>query len=240
MICFTTHNFFLFKRQEVWFYNGDNLTPAGYCTFAYTLEKDIPKNALIEWTSCIDLNKSIDQLYHAISSTFRLHINKAIRSGINAHINFTPSVKDCKRISNEVKTFAKLKGFAFNKHRLFSLQRSGNLCFSKANIEPTTIVTHVYLHDNKRIILLHTYHNLKFEDHKMRSCANKLLHWFDIQEFKKRGFEIFDWGGINAELLPGITRFKLAFGGSSEKCYSYINIVPSLQLFVKLYKHFRK
>ena len=73
----------------------------------------------------------------------------------------------------------------------------------------------------------------------MRSYANKLLHWIEIKDFKGRQFELFDWGGINPENLPGITRFKLSFGGTSEKCYSYIKISPLFKLFFKLYKHVR-
>lgn len=240
MICFTTHNYIFFKRKEIWFYNKEYLKPVGYDVFAYTLETDIPENALIEWTSHIDLTKTEEQLFKAISSTFRCHINRALHLGVQTEINFTPTVYECKRIIKELVRFAKLKGFYFNKRRLRSLQKKGNLCVSNAKINNTNNVTHVYLFDNKRIALLHTFHDLKFRDDKMRSYANKLLHWQEILEFKHRHFELYDWGGVNPENLPGITQFKLSFGGTTVKCYSYIKIAPVLKIFFKWYKNIRK
>lgn len=240
MICFTTHNFIFFKRREIWFYNREKAIPAGYNVFAYTLEENVPPDALIEWTSHIDLKKNENQLYNSVSSTFKLHINRAIRSEINTIITFSPTIRDITKISKEIRIFAKHKNFAFSKRRLFSLQKTGNICISMANIKNINIVTHVFLFDERRIVLLHTFHNMKFEKDRIRSYANKLLHWKDILEFKRRNFELFDWGGINPENLPGITQFKLSFGGKTEKCFSYIKVTPLLLLFFKLYKKIRK
>ncbi len=44
--------------------------------------------------------------------------------------------------------------------------------------------------------------------------APHLLHWRIIQEAKKRGFGHYDLWGIDEKKWPGVTRFKLGFGGS--------------------------
>ncbi len=43
--------------------------------------------------------------------------------------------------------------------------------------------------------------------------APQLLHWRIIQESKARGFKHYDFWGIDEKRWPGLTRFKLGFGG---------------------------
>lgn len=44
--------------------------------------------------------------------------------------------------------------------------------------------------------------------------APHLLHWQAIKEAKKRGFDYYDFWGIDEIKWPGVTKFKLGFGGS--------------------------
>jgi lipid II:glycine glycyltransferase (peptidoglycan interpeptide bridge formation enzyme) len=54
--------------------------------------------------------------------------------------------------------------------------------------------------------------------------ANRYLHWHDIRLFKERGFDLYDFGGLDVdERTPktaGIARFKRGFGGRVVPVYS--------------------
>jgi lipid II:glycine glycyltransferase (peptidoglycan interpeptide bridge formation enzyme) len=42
--------------------------------------------------------------------------------------------------------------------------------------------------------------------------APHLMHWKLIQQYKRAGYEAYDFWGIDAEKYPGVSRFKLGFG----------------------------
>lgn len=51
-------------------------------------------------------------------------------------------------------------------------------------------------------------------DHEYRSMmAPYALHWNAITYFKERGLHYYDFWGIDAQKWPGVTRFKLGWGG---------------------------
>lgn len=56
-------------------------------------------------------------------------------------------------------------------------------------------------------------HGASSRNHREK-MAPHLLHWRIAQEAKKRGFRTYDLWGVDAKDWPGLTRFKLGFGGS--------------------------
>lgn len=64
-----------------------------------------------------------------------------------------------------------------------------------------------------RPALTATYlHGASVREHK-EVMASYLLHWRAAEEAKQRGFSFYDFWGVDEKRWPGVTRFKLGFGG---------------------------
>ena len=81
-------------------------------------------------------------------------------------------------------------------------------------------VWHAYYMSGERVRLLYSASLFREQDKALRALVGRLnrwLHWQDIQEFRRRGFLIYDMGGVfEDESSPealGINRFKEEFGG---------------------------
>lgn len=72
--------------------------------------------------------------------------------------------------------------------------------------------------------------------------APYLLHWRIIQKAKKLGFAKYDFGGINEIKWPGVTRFKLGFGGEIFEYPSSTDIIyrPVLYKIYRLARNLRR
>jgi len=236
-----THQILFFKRKEFWFYNSEKIIKGTYNVFCYSIEKDANKKERIlkEQTSFINLEKPSEELFSQISRTFKYHIHKASAIGVTANIDYSPTLEKCNQIMSEFSTFANKKAIEWNPKRIKALQKLNKLIISEAFLKEMKIVTHIYLHDGYRVVLLHSYHSQNFSDKNIKGYANKFLHWKDIVNFKEFGLRLYDFGGINIEQHIGISNFKLSFGGDIIDCYSYIEVNPLLSIVINLYKRLR-
>ena len=242
MLEICTHQFLFFKRKELWFYNSEKIKKGTYNVFCYSNEEKVivKENVLIEQTSQISLEKPSEELFGRINRTFKYHIHKAERIGIKTKIDYSPTMQKCLQVMKELSAFTGEKKIEWNPKRIEALQKLNKLIISEAFLEKARIVTHIYLHDDNRVVLLHSYHHHNFSKEKLGAYANKLLHWIDILNFKKFGLKLYDFGGINMLSLPGISKFKLSFGGEVIDTYSYVKAHPLVISAIGLYKRIRK
>jgi hypothetical protein len=242
MLAILTHRFPLFQKKEIWFYNGEPVNEVAYNSYCYaagnfTLTYDYQ---LKEYTAIIDLRRSEAELFNSINTTFKYHIRKAEKLKFDYFLNANPSLEDCSELIRSFKEFALKKNILqMNSRRIFALQRSNHLIITKIKEGSSDVSTHVYLFDQTRIVLLHTFHNLNYLKNRERGYANKYQHWKDLLLFKEMKFTSYDFGGIDTERVPGITNFKLGFGGEIMNVYSYVRIKPFFKFFFRLYKRLR-
>jgi hypothetical protein len=240
MIELVTHRFLGFSRKEVWFYSSEKIKKGTYTVFCFTEEKDAhtKKNVLVQNTSLISLEQDEQKLFEDIHRTTQRHIRKAEKLGIETRIDFNPSTQKSKNVINDFAVFARKKSIEWNSNRIYALQKSGRLIITEAFLQNELLVTHVYLHDTRQVVLLHSYPARENrETHLLRGYANKYLHWKDLVELRKQGLKIYDFGGVDLEKHPGISAFKRSFGGMPMYRYSYIE---SSRLFYFLVNLLRK
>jgi len=67
-------------------------------------------------------------------------------------------------------------------------------------------------------------HGASGREHR-QVMAPHFLHWSIIKEAKERGFKFYDLGGIDEKKWPGLTRFKLGFGGKRVEYPASIDLI---------------
>ena len=232
-----THRFLFFSRKEFWFYAGENIKKAPYSVFCYSEEPEAKNKyqVLKEETSLIYLDKMRAELLAALSRTCKTHIRRAEKMNFRIDVKDEPDHGICNQVLKEFSLFAKNKAIQWNPRRIKAAAKIKRLIITEIFLEKQKLCTHIYLHDQKRIVLLHSYHQAG-ADRKILAYANKWLHWNDMLRFKELGMILYDFGGLNFREHQGISRFKAAFGGETRTCYSYIETTPVWGGFMKAFR----
>lgn len=239
MVEVTTHNFLWFKRKEVWFYKGGPVNEEAYTVFSVS---SLPCTGNCRFhekyqTSVIDLSKTETELFNAIHPTYRYDIRAAQKKGLKSSLFPSLTASDCLELIKGYNLFAAEKKIPnINERLLKALQKKGNILFSKVFYENADVATHIYIFDSETISLFSSFHNVNFSDIKIRSEANKLLHWEDITYAKRNEFKKYDWGGVNPAKLPGVSKFKMNFGGETVENFRYIKTSNLIYRIIKLFK----
>jgi hypothetical protein len=239
MLVFTTHNYFLFTRKEVWFYDGEPLQEGTYNAFSAAKRPYPGASCFFEKypTSIIALDKPEEELFNAIHSTYRYDIRSAEKNKIEYLSVCTPSINECQNLVTGYNLFANEKKLpTLNLKRILAMQQSGNLCITKAMLDGIEICTHIYLFDRNTVSLTQSFNNVNFTISKIRSEANKWLHWKDILFFKNKDIKTYDFGGLNPKKLPGVNKFKINFGGNTIENYRFIRSSKIVFFILKIIK----
>jgi lipid II:glycine glycyltransferase (peptidoglycan interpeptide bridge formation enzyme) len=165
------------------------------------------------FTSIVDLTRTEDQLLDGLHHKHRYNSNLAERRGVTVEEGHDvdaflrllegTAVRDRFRVHNAM-YYRKLihffppDGRGPLKVRLFFARHGG---------KPVAAV--LMMEHEKTVHYLHGA-----SDHEHRALmAPILLHWRMMLRYKSLGFHSYDFWGIDAKKWPGVTRFKLGFGG---------------------------
>ena len=143
-----------------------------------------------------DLRRSEDELFSAMNSACRRCIRKAEKSGVT--IEESSDLEFAEEYYEQLKdVFAKQgKTPTYNLERVRLLIKhvhpSGNLLLLRArSAEGTCIGTGIYPGFNKSCEF---WGNASWRQHQ-HLRPNETLHWYAMRYWKRRGAELFDWGG---------------------------------------------
>ncbi|HBN5713163.1 TPA: hypothetical protein L3G43_002463 [Morganella morganii] len=181
-----------------------------------------------------DLTVSSDIIWNNIKKNTRYDINK----GKQANLLTTFDTIGYMEFINLYNIFLEKKSLSLQPLNLNRLEKyKNNIKITSIFKDDTWLSIHVYLYTEQYAELLYSIVNIDI-DHKLTGIANKLLHWNDILYYKNNGISIYDWGGLPMDdSLPGISKFKLSFGGQEVIYNIYYSPLYKFTFFIKRLKN---
>lgn len=187
-----------------------------------------------------DLRQEEETLLSLINKNVRYEIRRNCKEGVACSV-FSP--KELKQEEAVIRQFAetyetmyreKGRKVAFNWAQFKAYLEEEAIWLTAAYQDREPLVFHSYIVGDKQVRLLHSASDFRSSsvDANLVARANKRLHWEDMLLFRKKGIEIYDWGGVSSLENPnGIDAFKCKFGGSP---ITYYNVYTGKTLPGKL------
>ncbi len=195
-------------------------------------------------TLVLDLSTDEDALLEEMSKDTRYKIRRAMQKDpLTVDAATGPSAAEVDEFAEFYDRFAAAQSVSLAfRPRLHALAERGNLVLTVVRGEDGgDLVHHAYVAARGRGFMLYSGSVLdQSGDSGARNLigrANRYLHWHDIRLFKERGFELYDFGGLDvtgrSEKTAGIARFKQGFGGEVRPVYSSTSARSALGAVVK-------
>jgi hypothetical protein len=195
-------------------------------------------------TLVLDLSADEDALLEEMSKDTRYKIRRAMQKDpLSVDAATEPSAAEVDEFADFYDRFAAAQSVSLAfRPRLRALAERGNLVLTVVRGEDGgDLVRHAYVAARGRGFMLYSGSVLdQSGDSAARNLigrANRYLHWHDIRLFKERGFELYDFGGLDvtgrSEKTTGIARFKQGFGGEVRPVYSSTSARSPLGAVVK-------
>jgi lipid II:glycine glycyltransferase (peptidoglycan interpeptide bridge formation enzyme) len=187
-------------------------------------------------TLLIDLTQPEDTLFSALSGNTRYKLRRAQREGLLPRMELNPAPEYVEWFASYYDTFAQQKSLSgANREKLAALNGAGALALSQVSDKTgVALAAHAYVRDqsSRRARLLYSGSHFRAaadsSDRNAIGRANRLLHWFDLLEFKSLQYQLYDLGGLPLDDSDpeknAIARFKLEFGGTPT--IEYNGVVP--------------
>lgn len=176
-------------------------------------------------TSCIDLTKTLETLYGEMDAkSCRYEIRKAekIQARIETRRNDGIACEDFLKLYNR---FVSLKGHThpLSRRRFQEYVKVSDVFVIYLDGRP--MCGHLLVRDDtvkrSRLIFSASGRLERGEDSRLSGALNRYLHWHEFQTYKRKGFVLYDFGGIG-DGSGSIGKFKLSFGGFRVQDYSYV------------------
>lgn len=174
------------------------------------------------YTSHINLIEDLEIIKEKFDKGTAYEIRRALKDGVVTEI-----FNDKDKFIEFFNDFAKAKGISGTTSNYNSFEN--DIIMTKAMFEDEVLVMHSYVvDDNRARLYMSCSKYLEITDKGKRALvgrANRYLHFKDIETFKEKGLQIYDFGGYAKDTedkyLMGINKFKLGFGGFIVKEYNY-------------------
>lgn len=178
-------------------------------------------------TLVTDLRPALEAIERGFGRDCRYKIRRAeAKDGLR--LEFLPEpIGRLEEFADFFDAFARQKGYRpCDRHWLAAACRARQLALSCARQDGRALVWHAHVACGRSAGLQYTASHFRGAQGDVRALvgrANRWLHWQDMQRFKARGLERYDWGGLfeddSTPERAGINRFKRDFGGEALRVY---------------------
>ncbi len=186
----------------------------------------------IDSTLITDLRLTDEKILQQFSQTVRYEIKRSLTDDISMLFYTYKDLRDNFNILEDFKnTFLNYCDICNNQalKKVYDEQKIrsyiDNECVLLSRAEfPNGKVYHLYVYDENNALLVYSAsdHRKDEIDRNLAGRANKLLHYNDMLFLKSIGLSHYDWGNVASFESPnGIDKFKMSFGGTQMKVYSY-------------------
>lgn len=207
------------------------------------LEVTATKEVQPKSTWVLDISKSEEELLADMKQKTRYNIRLATKKKIIIRTSNEP--KDIEFFFNLAQETAKRNKINTHPKNYYvkmmkSLSEHNAIKLYLAEYEGKTIAANLMLYFGRIVTYLHGGSNSEFRN----LMAPYLLHWQAIQDAKKEGYQIYDFGGVSPEneadhKWAGISRFKRGFGGKQIDSVGTSDLVYN-NFWYNIYKIARK
>jgi lipid II:glycine glycyltransferase (peptidoglycan interpeptide bridge formation enzyme) len=191
-------------------------------------------------TAIINLSKSEEELLRAMHEKTRYNIRLAAKKGVEFKIYDSKSKNEFDKFWALLGATSKRDRFSTHKKYYYekllairSVAFSNELFFAEYRGEILAAALVNFYGDGATYL-----HGASSGSHR-EVMAPAFLHWGIIQEAKKKGFKYYDLWGIDEKKWPGVTRFKLGFGGEIIEYPSSFDIIYS-PIWYQIYRAARQ
>jgi hypothetical protein len=215
------------KVQEIWF---DDETIEKVDKVVFNQVPAQSKNAEKFVTLLLNLQESEEEIRKHFKKNNKYEINRAQKKDNLAISIYFDEITDeiLGQYFESYNDFARERNFTLMSYPVLKYYVAENK-FALSNISNSKgqiLIWHSYIVGKNRVRLRTSNSiNISNEDKGLIGRANRLLHWKDIQFFKNREFDLYDFGGWypgkDDQKKSGINAFKESFGGYKEESYNF-------------------
>ncbi len=175
-------------------------------------------------TTILDLTKSEEYLLVGMHEKTRYNINLSRRKGVEVVQILQPDLhEDFEFFWKLLNQTSERGGFSLHERRYYELlsrirtaEMSNEFFFARVHSNRNQMLAAAMINfsrDPGTGEMTATYlHGASSREHR-ELMAPHALHWRIIHEAKQRGVSMYDFWGVDETRWPGVTRFKLGFGG---------------------------
>ena len=185
-------------------------------------------------TLLADLKKSPLKLLAEMHQKTRYNIRLAEKKGVQIREGGLEDFSEFWRLINLTGQRDAFRIHSQEHYRNLLTAGQGVIKLFLASYQQKTIAVALTAHWANKVTYLHG----ASDDHFRNVMAPHLLQWTIIQTAQKAGFSYYDFYGIDQKKWPGVTRFKLGFGGKIREYPGTFDVVFS-QFYYKIYQILR-